>query len=545
MNGCVFASRPVHGTVRHNLVVFPPMFRHVDPNTPPPVSFTWLDKAVFSYLCLPLVIFLAGWFKWWAALPLLACTAYALRPLIAKTPAGAGFAVTPLQIGIAVVVGSVWSVLGGTDHLFFTNSDWHVRDAVLHDLVASPWPVGYGLLNGYESLLRAPVAYFLPAALIGKAAGLPAAHVAMLLWTALGATLFLLQVLSLTRSRLGIAVAVVAVVVLFSGLDIVGSLLNDGPRFRSDWNITTHLEWWAGTYQYSSITTQLFWVPNHAFAGWLLIGSLYRANRSAQLHSLLPILFVSAALWSPLTAVGLAPFVAWILIDAVRRDHSLRLLLPQVWLPALIVGLAVATYLTLDPGQIPKGVMLGRGGGAAMSFLRQAQFFLLEAGVIGIAIIAIRPSSEVGLALAILAVLPAVYIGGGNDLVMRASIPSLAVLAIASCLALVEPIAVSAGGAVVAVRKKAILAGLLVVGAMTPVAELSRAVLLPTWPINSSATLIGANCGGFPPHYVARLGDETIGRRLMRTPNQLPLGPQDRGACFNPAIELMWGSHPL
>ena len=33
------------------------------------------------------------------------------------------------------------------------------------------------------------------------------------------------------------------------------------------WNITSHLEWWAGKYQYSSTTTQLFWVPNHAPRG--------------------------------------------------------------------------------------------------------------------------------------------------------------------------------------------------------------------------------------------------------------------------------------
>jgi hypothetical protein len=181
-----------------------------------------------------------------------------------------------LQLGIAVVIGCAWTVFGGTDHLVFANADWHVRDAVLHDLVTSHWPVGYGLLDGMESVLRAPVAYYLPAALIGKLAGLSAAHMALSVWTAVGATLFLLQVLSLTRSRLGVAVLVAAVVVLFSGLDIIGNLLDDGPRFRSDWNVTTHLEWWAGTYQYSSMTTQLFWVPNHALPGWLMIGLLYR-----------------------------------------------------------------------------------------------------------------------------------------------------------------------------------------------------------------------------------------------------------------------------
>jgi hypothetical protein len=518
------------------------VFSPVNPKSELPASLDPLDRVVIGYLTVPLVIFLAGWFEWWAALPLIACTAYAVRPLIAKWPvAGTSLPVTPLHLTVAVVVGCGWTALGGTDHLVFANADWHIRDAVLHDLVTSPWPVGYGLLDGKESLLRAPVAYFLPAALVGKVAGLPMAHAAMMVWTAVGATLFLLQVLSLTPSRLGVAVLVAGVVVLFSGFDIVGSLLNDGPRFRGDWNITTHLEWWAGTYQYSSMTTQLFWVPNHALGGWLMIGLLYRDHGFTRIDASLPIVVVAAALWSPLTVIGIVPFVLWKVGAGMLRHHSLKLLRPNVWAPALVVGLAVAAYLALDPGRIPKGLAFSKGAGGeiTLDLLRQAQFFVLEAGVIGIAILAIRRSSDVMLALLILAVLPFAYLGAGNDLVMRASIPSLAVLAIGACLALIEKAADNR-----ALRKKAILAGVLVVGAVTPIAEFARAVTLPAWPINTQATLIGAGCSKFAPHYVARLGGETIAR-LLRRPNRLPLGPQGPAMCDNPALDLMWGRSPL
>src|SRR5450755_1849482 len=192
-----------------------------------------LDRVVVAFLTLPAIIFLIGWFEWWVAVPVLACMAYALMPLFAALPAGRPrLPITPLQIGVAVTVACAWTVLGGAHHIFFANADWHVRDAVLHDLVTSPWPVGYGLSEGRETMLRAPLAYYLPAALVGKFAGLSAAHFSMGLWTAMGSTLFLMQVLSLTPSRMAVAIAVAAIVVLFSGLDIVGSLLNDGPRFR-------------------------------------------------------------------------------------------------------------------------------------------------------------------------------------------------------------------------------------------------------------------------------------------------------------------------
>lgn len=169
-----------------------------------------------------------------------------------------------------------------------------------------------------------------------------------------------------------------------------------------------------------------------------------------------------------------------------------------------------------------------------MDLLQQAQFFLLEAGFIGAAIFAIRRSTEIALALVILALLPLLYFGPANDLVMRASIPSLAVLTIGGCIALVSEVSDKA-----TMRKKVVLVILLMIGAVTPIEEIARAVFLPAWPINMSTTLIGANCGGFTPHYVARLGEKTIGR-LMRQPHRLPPGPQGAASCVNPAIDLMW-----
>jgi hypothetical protein len=492
-----------------------------------------IDRLAIGYLTLPLALFLGGWFQWWAALPALACMAYALRPVWSGARPLIRAPVTRLQLLVAVSAGCAWTLLGGADHLVFANADWHIRDAVLHDLVVSPWPVGYGLLDGKESILRAPVAFYLPAALAGKWLGLSAAHVAMGLWTAAGATLFLLQVMSLMPSRTGAFVAIV-IVIFFSGLDIVGSLLNDGPRFRYDWNITTHLEWWAGKFQYSSMTTQLFWVPNHALGGWLTVGMLLRNKRSDGFNAILPLVVVAAALWSPLTAVGLVPFVLLHAVEDSIRARSFKLLDPRIWAPAALIGILVSGYLIMDPGRIPKGVALGGGGGEfALDLLQQAQFFLLEAGFIGAAIVALRPTAEVVLALVVLALLPLVYLGPANDFVMRASIPSLAVLAIGAALALV----VQPDGR--RRRMKAVLAALFLVGAVTPLEEIARSIFLPVWPINMQATLIDANCGSFAAHYVARLGEEPLARAL-RPANALPHGQGRTPACTNPALELMW-----
>ena len=134
------------------------------------------------------------------------------------------------------------------------------------------------------------------------------------------------------------------------------------------------------------------------------------------------------------------PFVLWRVFDTALRERSGRLFHPRVWAPALAVGLVIAAYLTLDAGQIPKGWTLGRQGfgpaALAEDLWRQAEFFLLEAGLVGFAILAIRRSAPVALALCVLALLPVVRFGAANDFVMRVSIPSLTVLAIGACLAL-------------------------------------------------------------------------------------------------------------
>jgi len=497
-----------------------------------PAPLDRLDRLALAYLLLPLVIFLAGWFEIWAALPLLACLVYSIKGLVLPVhlagPVGAQPAPTHRHVAVAVVAGCAWTACGGTGHLVFANADWHLRDAVLHDLVGGSWPVAYVSPDGATRLLRAPVGFYLPAALIGKWAGLTAAHAAMAAWTAAGATLFLLQVLSRSALRLGGSLMATAVIVLFSGLDVVGTLLH-APGSAAHWDFTSHLEWWAERYQYSSMTTQLFWVPNHALCGWVAMGLLWRSPRGA-LEPMLPILIVAVALCSPLTALGVLPF-AWLQAGAAMRG-SLELAHPRVWIPASIVGLVVAAYLTLDSSRIPRGWTVGSGGAALSDLARQAEFFVLEAGLVGGVILALRRSRAVVLALVILALLPFVRFGAANDFVMRASIPSLAVLAMEAARALAEP-AVSAAGP----AKKMLLGVLLALGAVTPLQEFARAAVLPRWPINAHATLIEVACGRYPPHYVARVDGQPI-VRLLRPPHPVFSDPPGASACENPAIEI-------
>jgi hypothetical protein len=510
-----------------------------------------LDCAIVLYLALPLALFLAGWYRPAPAVVLELALIAALRPLMgraASEAAGSGAAaaggpraLARPEIVLALAVALGWTLCGGTGHWVFANPDWQVRDAVLHDLVAGHWPVGYGMLDGAPTILRAPLGFYLPAALIGKLAGLSWAHVAMAAWTALGVALFLFALISLLPAGRGAAAIALAVVVFFSGLDLLGTCMYR-PEALAHGHPGQHLEWWARDYQYSSMTTQLFWVPNHALGGWLAIVLLARTRGTGALEPLWALIVIAVALWSPLTALGLVPFVLWRVASRALAGRSSGALEPSNWAPALLLGLALASYLALDAARIPKGFTFGRHGlepwALAQDFMRQGVFFLLEAGLIGCAILTLVRSSELVLALALLALLPLVSFGAANDLAMRASIPSLTVLALGAALALVHaPRKAGEARAGSLTARKAALGLLLLLGAVTPLEEFARAVLLPRWPINLEARLIEAWCGAYPAHYVARLKGQ-LATYLLRTPQVLAAGP-GASDCHNPAVRLM------
>ena len=72
----------------------------------------------------------------------------------------------------------IWLLFSGIGSLSYQNTDYEVRNAVLHDLIDYKWPVTYDFTNlssNYQNVLNASSAkfvyyftYWLPASIIGK-----------------------------------------------------------------------------------------------------------------------------------------------------------------------------------------------------------------------------------------------------------------------------------------------------------------------------------------------------------------------------------------
>ncbi len=470
-------------------------------------GLTLLDAALVVYLALPLLIFCA-WFELPFAIGLAVLLSYALWQTLAGTRVRE-FGVRPATVGVIVVVTLIWTALAGVGHFFYANIDWVTRDAVLRDLTVTAWPPQYVAEGDFPMILRAPVGYYLPAAVVGWLAGAGVGDFALYLWTVLGFSLFLCAATTLfttPRQRLMAVVLMIA----FGGMDLIGFVLARGYVPAGNF----HLEWWAKFAQYSSNSTLLFWVPNHALPGWLGIMLILRLWRQPELARIAPLMAVAIPLWAPLSAIGLAPFYVaglnW------RRDFR-SLFAIRTGLPFIAMAFIVARYITLDAETIPGGwAFEGKPLGEYLT--QYVPFCLLEFGVLAWALHRLKAYDLVlTIAVTVLLVLPLYRFGGANDLAMRGSIPALTVLA----LACVRPVVDYARS-----TWRYVLMLVLVIGAIGSAHEPMRAIQLPRWAMTGQTLPQSIDPGvpdtlfPLPPNYVAHLNQPGLAM-MLREPTMV------------------------
>lgn len=410
----------------------------------------------------------------------------------------------PLVIGIALAV-LIWCILGGHGGFLYQSSDWNARNAILRDLVTYEWPVVYE--NG--SALCYYFGFWLVPALFGKLClwmnlGLDCAwvvaNVALLFWVALGVFLALVLFLQLIRrSDPKLIIMAVAVFIFFSGMDIVGLLLTGNPSVI-EMRLTEkiHIEWWARFYQFSSSTTQLFWVFNQAIPAWvatLLVLSTRKVGND---------LFVGvlSAFLCPLPTMGLL-FIGIAKLAGEAKEEGISATLKALASPqnltALIPLIAIAAFLTLSQRATLTTSASGEdlllfhffiGGFTPVRVLKLVLFFMLECGIL---LLILFPSERKNPywwgALILLMVANVVRMGPSPDFAMRASIPGLMVLAIMVVDHLASKDLKSYYQLVRKLRKKPVdsmvakahskalgivLVACLMIGAVTPLIEIAR-----------------------------------------------------------------------
>jgi hypothetical protein len=320
-----------------------------------------------------------------------------------------------------ILIAALLLMLGGEGRLFYAPPDWQVRDAVLADMGMHRWPFDYWL-DGRSQILRAPIGMYLLPALVGGASQFGRD------WTLFAQNSLLLGLLlaigsPLFEERRARWIAL-AVFLTFSGLDVLGNFLVQWATGGARWD---NIEDWADGYQYSAHITQLFWVPQHALAGWTVALTYLLWRRGFAPIGLFAASLPLVALWSPLVLFGAMPFALF---------AGLRALLTRGWngRDLLLCGIAAALAL---PAFIYMSVDAAAVGGGLNPPKPIIYVLLLLLEVIPFLLPALRddgPRSDRATMLitgACLFLMPCWTIGMFNDFQMRASIMPLALLALA------------------------------------------------------------------------------------------------------------------
>lgn len=361
---------------------------------------------------------------------------------------------------VAFAIALALFALGGEGRFFYANLDWQIRDAVLRDMASHPWPFAYDI-DGTAYFLRAPLGTYLLPAMFGAQA-----DTALWISNSLRLALILTLAWHLFESKRERATAL-TVFILFSGWDAVGMALASALGQHPFWD---HIEVWDQGYQYSSNITLVFWVPQHAIAGWTCALAFLLWRRGLAPVGMFAASIPLVALWSPLAIIGAIPFAAFAALEVLRRrafnraDVALAVIALTVSLPALL-------YLQIDAAKVGTHLRatdpMVWGLCIALEVLPFAWPLLQQPALPAID----RP--VILLALLLLLVMPLLQVGVSSDFQMRASIMPLALLSIAFAqwiygLSMEKPL-----------RSAAISYALIAIalGAVTPLLELRRAVM--------------------------------------------------------------------
>ena len=440
------------------------------------VKPTRLYFAALLYLIFPLFLFFIGWCSWFIALPITGFLLY----LLANTYKRIGYSSIKEKFEIVPVVitgffSLVWVATTGVWNLGFGRTqDWDVmRNDLLSTLTKHSWPVTHVFTDGSAVWsMRHYLGFYLPGPLAGKVAGnnLGVTLFTTGVWMFLGIWIALMLVQKLFGAFGFRKYLALPLFIAFSGLDAIGSRMQGTLSLRPSNLINGgHIEWWAERYQFSSNTTLLHWVPQHALPSWIGALLVIHVVRSRQNLYLLPLISLSALLWSPFAAVGISLLALLLLFSARETSTFLASIrkLPLLIISLLVVGVPLLAFLQSGTSDIPRSLLLSSGS-FTHNIKMLLSFISLEFGIVAALsayLVRQRLRENVFISFGLLLVLM-VVVGLYNDFAMRVSPALLVVIFVNACEALfIRPHRKSLRFVQIA------LAGVLVIGAITPLFE--------------------------------------------------------------------------
>ena len=427
------------------------------------------SRLGYVYIMLPFCIFIIGWCKWYVWIPgmiiILACA----FGLFKNESINYKVTITKqviIRLIVIFLIIAAWVLLSGIGKVAYQSYDHIWRNQIFEMLVKYEWPV-VTVHNGSSLMLVYYIAFWLPAAIFGKLFGVAAGYIFQVVWAFIGVCVAYMFICIYLKK---IKIWPLIIFVFFSGLDILGvPVENKLPPLT--WG--SHIEWWTQL-QYSSFTTQLFWVFNQAIFAWIIFMMIMLQKDNK--YKIFTIAF--AVLAAPFPFVGMLPFLIYKMIKTNMDENKKvqwKVFFKELFtVPNILgggfVGMLSFFYLHSNMASNIVGNSTYYASKYFVLHLLIAAFFeyLLYCATI------FKTQMKNPLfyvMLGTLFVVPWISVGSSADFCMRASIPALMIL----YLLVVDTLEKSQK-----TKKKIamiVLICLLTIGAVTPFQEFTRAII--------------------------------------------------------------------
>ena len=295
-------------------------------------SIQTLKIFTILYLLIPSILFLLTWIHLWIGIPfVLFITFYTW-----KTFQGSEFSTNefpiPLQnILLCLLISISLNYILGIGEFRPQTYDFQANNFKYYDLITNNLPVYYAEQKTY---LCYYTGYYLPSALLAKVFGIETCRYFSFVWSAFGMGLVFLWISTFTRKN---AVGLLVIVLLFSNTWLVIKLLIDFKYFQE------YLQpYYIQLNQFKLITLPLIknyaWATQHTIPACLGVCILIENFRYKTDLKYLLLMLLSTMFWSPLTAVGLFPFVFFYFIKDIKNLFLRDLTKDLFLMSALVVS---------------------------------------------------------------------------------------------------------------------------------------------------------------------------------------------------------------
>jgi hypothetical protein len=300
-----------------------------------------LKISTILYLLIPSVLFLLTWIHLWIGIP---CVLFIVF-YTWKTFQESGFSDTKTPIStqnilLCLGISIALNFLLGIGEFRYQTYDFQANNFKYYDLITHDLPVYYAKQQAY---LCYYTGYYLPSALLAKVFGIESCRYFSFIWSVFGLWIVMLWISTFINKNQGI---LLIIVILFANIWVMLKVLSHFEFFQ-DYIHDSYIQLNHFKLITETLVKNYAWATQHtlpACLGACMMIDVFRNKTSDNDLKMMLLMLLSTMFWSPLTTIGLFPFVAFCFLKNIKmllkylnwHNLGLMLLLIIAFIPLML-----------------------------------------------------------------------------------------------------------------------------------------------------------------------------------------------------------------